>query len=205
MSHDRLENYLYTSLSCAGFVLLDAELACGMRPDLWGANGGMEASYEMHRPHNANKINAIPGQRFLLRLKGHGRDIEVIARSADQLDRRIEWCTGMKVLDLIDQAELEGVSAMPDAEQVRPRATRGSTDLFAGVVTAEGPRTCSVCENFTAGLWRLPSPHRSQRDGWFTTFPDWAEWPCPSRSVGIKPSLLGRCCIRFSGETEWRC
>ncbi|MBU3652571.1 MAG: hypothetical protein FGM44_05740 [Limnohabitans sp.] len=146
MSHDRLENYLHTSLSCAGFVLLDAELACGMRPDLWGANGGLEAAYEMARPHNANKINAIPGQRFLLRLKGHGRDIEVIARSADMLDQRITWATGREVLDLIPHAELEGV-AMPDpAMAAKPRANRISDDLYHGTPTAEPGRTCGQCD-----------------------------------------------------------
>lgn len=146
MSIDRLENYLHTSLSGAGFVILDSVIACTLRPDLWGANGGMEAAYEMARPHNANKINAIPCQRFLLRLKGHGRDIEVIARSDDMLERRIQWATGIQVLDLIPMAELEGV-AMPDPTMAaKPRANRISDDLYHGTPTAEPGRTCSQCD-----------------------------------------------------------
>lgn len=146
MSHDRLENFIHTSLSCAGFVLLDFQLACELRPDLWGQNGGAAASHEFGKPSSRNKLNAIPGQRFLLRLKGHGRDIEVIAHSEDMLDRRIQWAVGRKVLDLFPLSELEGV-AMPDPAAVtKPRANRVSDDLYHGKPTAEPGRTCSQCD-----------------------------------------------------------
>lgn len=146
MSLDRREHYLHSNLASAGFALLDFELACTLRPDLWGAHGGNAAAHEFGKPSSRNKINAIPGQRFLLRLKGHGRDIEVIARSDDMLDRRIQWATGMQVLDLIPMAELEGV-AMPDpAMAAKPRAKRISEDLYHGVPTAEPGRTCSQCD-----------------------------------------------------------
>lgn len=147
---DRLENYLFASLSCAGFALIDAEIACTLRPDLWGQNGGAAASHEFGKPSSRNKLNAIPGQRFLLRLKGHGRDIEVIARSDDMLDRRIQWATGMQVLDLIPMAELEGV-AMPDpAMAAKPRANRISDDLYHGTPTAEPGRKCGQCSRISA-------------------------------------------------------
>lgn len=150
MSIDRLENYLHTSLSGAGFVILDSVIACTLRPDLWGANGGAASSHEMGKHSSRNKINAIPGPRFLLRLKGHPRDIEVIARSDDMLDRRIQWATGMQVLDLIPMAELEGV-AMPDpAMAAKPRANRISDDLYHGTPTAEPGRKCGQCSRISA-------------------------------------------------------
>lgn len=147
MSIDRLENYLHTSLSGAGFVILDSQIACTLRPDLWGTNGGMEASYEMHRPHNQNKIRAIRGTRFLLRLNGQPRDIEVIARSEDMLERRIHWATGLQVLDLIPASELEGVAMVDTAQTANLRATRAIDDLYHGTPTAEPGRTCGQCEH----------------------------------------------------------
>jgi hypothetical protein len=148
MTIDRIENYVHTSLAGAGFVILDSQIACTLRPDLWGANGGMEAALEMARPHNRNKIAAIPGHRFLLRLQGHPRDAEVIARSDDMLDRRIQWATGMEVLDLFSMAELEGV-AMVDEATTKPRAIRASDDLHHGTKTAEPGRTCSQCDRLS--------------------------------------------------------
>jgi len=148
MTIDRIENYVHTSLAGAGFVILDSQIACTLRPDLWGANGGMEAAHEMARPHNRNKIAAIAGHRFLLRLQGHPRDAEVIARSDDMLDRRIQWATGMKVLDLFPMAELEGV-AMVDEATTKPRAIRASDDLHHGTKTAEPGRTCSQCDRLS--------------------------------------------------------
>lgn len=149
MSIDRIENYLHTSLAGAGFVILDSQIACTLRPDLWGVNGGMEAAYEMARPHNQNKIAAIPGDRYLLRLKGHPRDIEVIARNDDMLDRRIQWVTGKEIHELIAASELEGV-AVVDETQAKPRANRGGDDVHQGVHTAEPGRSCSQCDRVSA-------------------------------------------------------
>lgn len=148
MRIDRVENYAHTCLSGSGFVILDAEIACTLRPDLWGSSGGLEAAHEMANARRRSKIAAIPGHRFLLRLEGHPRDIEVIARSDDMLDRRIEWVTGMRVLDLIPASELEGVAMVGEAT-TKPRATRGSNDLYHGTKTAEPGRTCSQCDRLS--------------------------------------------------------
>ncbi len=150
MSIDRLENYLHTSLSGAGFVILDSQIACTLRPDLWGTNGGMEAAYEMYRPHNKNKIRAIHGKRFLLRLEGRLRDIELIARSEDMLERRIHWATGLDAFELISASELEGEAMYDPAQTAKLRATRISDDLHHGTPTAEPGRTCGQCEHLTA-------------------------------------------------------
>lgn len=142
---DRFENYLHTSLACAGFAIIDSVIACTLRPDLWGRNGGMAAAHDM----SSNKVSSISGHRFLLRLEGHHRDIEVIALDGDMLDRRIQWVTGVRVVELIPQNELEGVTD-PDPEiAAKPRSTRISDDLYHGTFTAQPGRTCGQCDNLS--------------------------------------------------------
>lgn len=148
MSLDRVETYVYSCLAGAGFVILDAEIACSLRADLWGGHGGLGAAHEMANARRRSKIAAIPGHRFLLRLEGHQRDIEVIAHDGDMLDRRIRWVTGKQVLDLIPARELEGV-ALVDESTTKPRAKRGSDDLHHGTKTAEPGRTCGQCDRLS--------------------------------------------------------
>lgn len=163
MSIDRIETYLHTSLAGAGFVILDSQIACTLRPDLWGGNGGMEAAHEMANARRRSKIAAIPGHRFLLRLEGHPRDVELIARNDDMLDRRIQWVTGIVVLDLIPMAELEGV-AMVDEFTTKPRAFRGSDDLHHGTKTVEPGRTCSQCDRLSVnGMCMTAADSQIQR------------------------------------------
>ncbi len=163
MTINRIDHYIHASLAGAGFVILDSQIACTLRPDLWGANGGIEAAHEMTNARRRSKIAAIPGYRFLLRLQGHPRDAEVIARSDDMLDRRIQWATGMKVLDLFPMAELEGVT-MVDEATTKPRAIRASDDLHHGTKTAEPGRTCSQCDRLSVnGMCMAPEDSQINR------------------------------------------
>lgn len=143
---NRVETYIHQSLSSAGFVILDHQFAATLRPDLWGGNGGMEASWEFGKAENM--INGITGvHSFILRLKGR-RDITVLARSADHLARRIEWVLGEAVSALIPEQSIAGDPMVVE----RPsRAQRSSTDRFAGVGTKEPGRACGDCDHFSAG------------------------------------------------------
>lgn len=144
---NRLETFIHQSLAGAGFAILDASIMAGLRPDLWGANGGMEAAWEINRA--SNMINGLADvRRFAVRFEGISNDIPVVARSSDYLAMRIEWVTGKSVLDVFELAENKPVAA---PEPTKSRVESFDIDRFPQIKTAEPARTCSSCDHLTAG------------------------------------------------------
>lgn len=144
---NRIETYIHQSLSSAGFAVLDPLIAATLRPDLWGnGNGGMEASWEFSR--SKNLLNGLAGlRRFAARIEGSAQDIAVVARSSDYLAMRIEWVVGRPVIDLFELTEAKPPAPAP----IKARAESTSIDRYQGITTAEPGRTCSSCDNLTAG------------------------------------------------------
>jgi len=145
---NRIETYIHQSLASAGFAVLDPHIAATLRPDLWGSgNGGMEAAWEFSRAKNM--LNGLAGlSRFAARIEGTAQDIAVVARSSDYLAMRIEWVIGRSVIDLFELSESKPVAA---PAPIKARAESVSIDRYQGVTTAEPGRTCSSCDNLTAG------------------------------------------------------
>lgn len=143
----RVEQYTTQGLAHAGFVILDPQWAVTLRPDLWGRNGGMEASYDFGKAVNfLGGINNV--RRFTLRIKGR-RDCIVLARGVAHLAQRIEWVTGEAVQELHQEADEGGL--IPTQPEPVARASAFSDDKWQGIATKEQGRSCSGCANLTAG------------------------------------------------------
>lgn len=84
--------YMHQCLAGAGFAVIDIQIAYRLRPDLWSS--GQECAMSFRTP-------MIPEgcQRYIAKLAS-GRTVNVFARSADALSRRLEWVTGEAVIDL---------------------------------------------------------------------------------------------------------
>ena len=141
-----VETYVHQSIAGSGFAVLDSAIAASLRPDLWGGgNAGLEAAGQFARSQAL--LSGLPGVRkFIVRLVGDTRDIPVVARSSAHLAQRIEWVIGRDVLDLI---EIDVAPAQPHRAVVRSTAT--IMDRFPAIKTAEPGRSCSTCDNITAG------------------------------------------------------
>lgn len=141
----KVDQYVNQSLAGAGFAVMDSIVACTLRGDLWGH--GMEASGDF----GYHKAKDRPGvRRFRAIFKGQeSRPVEVLARSADRLGLRIEWITGLEVVDLV---EIVASKRMPEpqAEHLVRRPQEVSDDVFESVLTREAGRACEGCENISA-------------------------------------------------------
>lgn len=84
--------YMHQCLAGAGFAVMDTVVAFMLRPDLWSS--GQECAMSFRTP-------MVPEgcQRYIAKLAS-GRTVNVFARSADALPRRLEWVTGEAVIDL---------------------------------------------------------------------------------------------------------
>lgn len=139
--------YLDQQLAASGFAIQDSVIACTLRGDLW--TSGMEASADF--APSRFRLKDRPGvRRFSAVFKGReSRPVVVLARNADHLAMRIEWVTGLTVLDLYEEAT--GHQAPTGSElHLKPRQ-EVSDDVHAGVLTKEPGRTCGDCEHITAG------------------------------------------------------
>jgi hypothetical protein len=139
-------------LASAGFVIFDTKVAMHLRPDLWTT--GMECGHDLMRLYSrqvANEYFAPKCVSVTLNLDGIG-EVQVLTRSLDQLEKRVEWLTGFRVIP----AAVANVRAAkkPLTTPLPPVAAPvrlANGDVFDGIVTAEPGRTCRSCENLSVG------------------------------------------------------
>lgn len=139
--------YLDQQLAASGFAIQDSVIACTLRGDLW--TSGMEASADF--APSRFRLKDRPGVRqFIAVFKGReSRPVVVLARNSDHLALRIEWVTGLTVLDLYEEATGQQV---PTGSELHHKPLQEvSDDVHAGVLTKEPGRTCGDCENITVG------------------------------------------------------
>lgn len=136
--------YINQSLAACGFAVLSSQIAWKLRPDLWSSAQDCGISFSprpVDHPH-VRKVTA--------HLAGFG-PVPVLTRSLDLLASRIGWITGYAVESINDEEGAQpvrpvAVAAVPSAEVPDIRAGKNY-----GVTTKEGPRSCSTCDNYTAG------------------------------------------------------
>lgn len=124
--------YIHEALASGGFAVIDAEVAATLRPDLW-SRGGAEAGGDLLLLRRTNQLVGLRGvHRMTVRLRGIDRDLLVLTRSLDLLDRRIQWVTGREVVALEHEIQAPAAPARNDltagaarrAEEDRLRALR---------------------------------------------------------------------------------
>lgn len=141
--------YITESLGSCGFAVLHGRVAYTQRSDMWAT--ASDCSYDLSAKQLENRLGNIHGcSTYLVRFEGiESPLIKVLARSGDQLAQRIHWVTGFKVRQLMLESEMAGTLDQPEVRVRRKGADGG--DRYRGVITAEGPRTCSSCDRHTIG------------------------------------------------------
>lgn len=137
--------FITESLGACGFAVLRGQVAFTQRPDLWAT--ASDCAYDFADKALTNKLGNVQGcTTYLARFEGIDGPalIKVLARSPDQLAQRIEWVTGFKASQLFLASELDGTLDQTEIRVRKKGPDRG--DRYVGIVTVEGPITCSSCE-----------------------------------------------------------
>lgn len=173
---NNVKEYAAQCLAGAGFAIIDSEVAMTLRPDLWTSGIECHGAFASH--HAPHALGALVGvQRFKVLFEGAERPLLVLVRCSDQLQERIRWVTGRRVLDLAPEAEeikprepasrakwrefqqrREPVEKAP-AVTIPPRKERPVPPDVEGLVGqfAEPPRPCTACGNRNSAGTCLPA------------------------------------------------
>lgn len=144
---NRIQTYVHQSLAGSGLAILDSQIMAKLRPDLWGANGGLEAAWEVNKfGDNLGTLGDL--RQFVVRIQGRDREVVVVARSSEYLAMRIEWIVGESVLDVLEIASAAPRAPVPPTA---PRTSSAGIDRYPGVFTKEPGRRCGECDHITAG------------------------------------------------------
>lgn len=93
----KTKQYAFQCIAAAGFAVMTAEFAWQLRPDLWASGQDCAMSFK-------RDIHVDGTQRLNAKL-ADGRQVLVITRSTNELERRIEWVTGVKVVELVNDTK----------------------------------------------------------------------------------------------------
>ncbi len=149
----RAVQYGRESLASAGFVIWDTRIAMRLRPDLW-PSGGLECNHDFVRLYSRQVVDHsfAPGcHELMLNLDDVGL-CKVLTRSLDQLETRITWLTGFRVLPTVaTNVRASKKSDTPPAPEVAAPVRKSNGDVYEGTTTKEAGRTCSTCENVSPG------------------------------------------------------
>lgn len=164
--------YATQSLGHTGFAILTSSIAAELRPDLW--RNGLDASGDFLLKDWREQLLALPGtQQRQLKLTGIEGPVKVLTRSLVRIEERVEEVTGRKCQLLpstpaaadesewskrrrnaleTDKATTADAVSPDDQSAVRPRARATfAGDLWLGVQTRNGTRTCGDCAHLSAG------------------------------------------------------
>lgn len=135
--------YMNQCLAGAGFAVMDTVVAYRLRPDLWSS--GQECAMSFRTP-------MIPEgcERYIAKLAS-GRTVNVFARSADALPRRIEWVIGEAVIDLTN-AERE---QQPAAVRPAPPSNDKRAKLEALAMQEPPAHDCALRKDILAARREL--------------------------------------------------
>ena len=84
--------YTHQCVAASGIAVMDARIAFELRPDLWASDQDCFMTFR-----KAQKVEGV--QRLTVTFEGYG-PVLVLARSLDNLAKRLEWIVGRPVLDL---------------------------------------------------------------------------------------------------------
>lgn len=99
MATMKVSVFVTQALAHSGLALADTALAFKLRPDLWasGQDCAMDFGTAYQKGDLANIATATGAHRLAVRLTGAARPVQVLARSMDNIEKRIEWLAGIKV------------------------------------------------------------------------------------------------------------
>lgn len=140
--------YGWECLASAGFCVWHHGVAMKVAPHIWANNGlNCRSDFGKLYPNQAMHALLAPGcHQITLNLEGFGPCL-VLARSLDQIEQRVLWVTGLRVVPAGQELP---TPAKPKVERPAP-TPEPNGDRFHGVATKQPGRTCSGCENMSPG------------------------------------------------------
>lgn len=138
--------YVNAALGSTGFCVLNARIAFTLMPHKWC--DVFEAQHELANRTLPAKLNSVQGcEIYLARFAEFESGlIKILARSEDDLARRVAQITGYHPTTLIHESLLVGEI---DQESIPPRRVSApiqSDDLHPDVVATEPRKVCGECE-----------------------------------------------------------
>ncbi|WOP14588.1 hypothetical protein [Ottowia sp. SB7-C50] len=104
--------YVNQQMAACGFAVLSGEIAATLRPDMFSS--GADAGYEFSQASQRNAFANLPrAMRMIVKFEEMFRPLVVVTRSQDDLARRIEHVTGLKVLGLTRELPEPAAAAAP--------------------------------------------------------------------------------------------
>lgn len=135
-------------LASAGFVVWDNRVAMRVSPHLWNGDG-LSCRHDFGRLYADQVLHQLLAptcHQISLNLEGFGPCL-VLARSLDQIEQRVLWITGLRVVPA--GQEVPAPARWKDERPATQPEPNG--DRFHGVVTKQPGRACSGCDHFTTG------------------------------------------------------
>lgn len=135
-------------LASAGFVIWDNRVAMRVSPHHWNGDG-LNCRHDFGRLYADQVLHQLLAptcHQISLNLEGFGPCL-VLARSLDQIEQRVLWITGLRVVPA--GQEVPAPTRWRDERPAPTPAPNG--DRFHGVATKQPGRTCSGCEHMSPG------------------------------------------------------
>ena len=98
----KISTYITQALAHSGLALVSTEWAFKLRPDLWasGQDCMMDFGGAYQKGDLENIATATNTHRLSVMFLGAERPVQVLARSLDNIEQRIEWLTGSRVVSV---------------------------------------------------------------------------------------------------------
>lgn len=111
--------YVHQCITSAGLAVMDSNIAWQLRPDLW--SGAQDCAFTFHKNQKPDGVT-----RLMATFESYG-PVLVLARSLDNLEKRLEWIVGKPVLKLVQAGPEVVPVSRPDPlrkEEVAKEAER---------------------------------------------------------------------------------
>jgi hypothetical protein len=140
--------YAFNSLATTGLAIMNPRIAYELRPDLWASLQDCAIDF-------SRKFEAANVHRLVATFEGYG-PVKVLARSADNLAKRLEWIVGQKVLEL-GPAEPEAADPRPDPLSMEAEAKKARRVAELRKLAAQDPPShdCSLRREILAAREEL--------------------------------------------------
>ena len=100
--NSKVQRYIIEQLAGAGFAILDFQVAFKLRPDIWVVSFGARNDFIESQRRLDQYAEIVGVEKLLVTFKDAPEPVRVIARSDDDLGRRILWLTGRRVLSIVE-------------------------------------------------------------------------------------------------------
>ncbi len=135
---NRLGNYLAESLSLSGFAFVSGRILFELNPHVWASPNNVGSDLTAATSLLEQFFDEANARRFLIKFRDTPEEtIKLIARSSDNLARRVQWITGRQV------ASVEEVACLFDAAPAPAATAEGQRRGDPGTIRVSAAASCS--------------------------------------------------------------